>query len=673
MHRLLQRPLAARALRPGFALGQTRPAATAKAAWHLTPPQLAGSCRDAISKATREIASIAARPEAPGALLAVEGAFATLQNDIGGHAFIYNVAPDAAVRDSSTACSQWLTNFGVEFGANPRVYGIAVRAGALKTASPTERQLAKLYMEQGRHNGAALDSATRLRTTAMLQRLADVQRDFMVALASDSSHITLSTSETEGFSPQFTAALKAEGNGFALPVNESTYPDFMRTERSSAARRRFATKYFSRGGAANIERLHRAVAMRDSLAHLFGFPSWAAYQLDVKMAKTPSRVTAFLAQVDDGLLPKAREELARLTPLAARDGIHAPLGAWDLNYYNEQLRKTKYAVDAEQVRQYFPVDHVVRQVMDIYQELLGVKFTEVLPADAWAPGVREFQVKDAAGGTLLGVLYLDLFPRGNKYGHFADFGLTNARRLPDGTREIPVNAIVGNWPLGQPGKPATLTHADVVTFFHEFGHAMSSVCDASPFLTTGSNNLRQDFVEALSQMLENWMWQPAILARVTKHVVTGQPLPDSLAKRIITLKHFNDGMSWTQQAFYASYDMTIHTSGPNVDVAAAWPALQRTMTVTPPIPGTIPPAGFGHFMSGYDAGYYGYLWSLVYAQDLFTRFEKEGVMNAKTGRAYRDVILAPGATEEPDVLLQRFLGRPLSYDAFFTTVGIAKR
>lgn len=673
MTRRYLRHAAVTVLLPAAVFAQSRPTTTASAAWHLTPSALATACRATIDGTKRAVAAITARPDMPGALDRLENAFADLQNGLGPHTFLFNVSPSAAVRDSSTACSQWVTNYAVEFAADPRVYAVALRATTQKGLSAAERQLAKLYVEQGRHNGAALDSATRARTTEMLQRLADIQRAYMVALAADTSHITISKSELAGLSPQLAAGLKPDAGGYAVPVNESTDADFMHTERSSDARRRFDLKYFNRGGAANIGRLEAAIALRDSLAHLFGFTSWAAYQLDVKMAKSPARVDSFLNRVDAGLLPKARAELARLTPIAAKDGLSAPLAAWDIGYYNEQLRRTQYAVDGEKIRQYFPVDRVVRQVMDIYQELLGVRFAEVLPADAWAPGVREFTVDDAAGGARLGVLYLDLFPRENKYGHFADFGITSTRRLAGGAREVPVNAIVGNWPLGAPDKPATLTHDEVVTFFHEFGHAMSSVCDQSPFVTTGANDLRQDFVEALSQMLENWMWQPNVLARVSKNVTTGAPLPDSLVKRIVALKHFNDGMNWTSQAFLASYDMALHTSGPRVDATALWNQLQSRLTVTPLMPGTIPAAGFGHMMSGYDAGYYGYLWSLVYAQDLFTRFEKDGVMNAKTGRAYRDQILAPGATEEPDVLLQRFLGRPLNYDAFFRAVGITTR
>jgi Zn-dependent oligopeptidase len=284
--------------------------------------------------------------------------------------------------------------------------------------------------------------------------------------------------------------------------------------------------------------------------------------------------------------------------------------------------------------------------------------------------VKEFTVQDAATHRPMGTVYLDLFPRPDKYDHFADFGLVYARVLPNGTRELPVTAIVGNWPPPTGGQPSLLSHGDAETFFHEFGHAVAAITDESPYITTGTNNLRQDFVEALSQMLENWMWQPSVLKRVSHHVTTGKPLPDSLINRMIELKHFRDGGDGTAQAFYAAYDMALHSSGPVVDPVSTWMKMSAEMTALPEIEGSLGAAAFGHLMGGYDAGYYGYLWSKVYAQDLFTRFAKDGVMNAATGRAYRRMILAPGSTQEPDVLLQRFLGRPLSYDAFFREMGI---
>jgi thimet oligopeptidase len=554
--------------------------------------------------------------------------------------------------------------------ADPRLYALAVKAQQEKSLTPVERQVVTRYIESGRHGGAALDSATRMRTTAMLQKVNDLGRDFILAVGADTSAIRLAESETGGLPPAFVKGLKKVDNEYVLPVNESTVGVFMRNEASSAARRRYYAKYTLRGGMPNIERLRTAIALRDTLAHLFGFPTWAAYQLDVKVAKTPERALSFIKKIDEGLLPKAKAEIARLEPLAAADHLDHPIGIWDSGYYTEQLRRAKYALNAEEVRQYFPVDHVVRSVLDIYQELFGLTFTAVAKPDVWAPDVKQFTVQDAATHRPLGTVYLDLFPRPDKYDHFADFGLVYARVLPNGTRELPVTAIVGNWPAPTGGQPSLLSHDDAETFFHEFGHAVAAIADESPYITTGTNNLRQDFVEALSQMLENWMWQPSVLKRVSHHVTTGKPLPDSLIRRMIELKHFRDGGNGTSQAFYAAYDMALHSSGPVVDPVSTWMKMSAEMTALPDIEGSLGAAAFGHLMGGYDAGYYGYLWSKVYAQDLFTRFEKDGVMSPATGRAYRRIVLAPGSTVEPDVLLQRFLGRPLSYDAFFREMGI---
>jgi thimet oligopeptidase len=654
-----------------------QPQATTTPPWRLSAADVAGNCRASVARAKATVDGLLSAPANTRAFATVikpvENALGTMNNEVSAYGFMFYVSPDKAVRDSSNLCNQAVTNYSVEVTADPRLYRAAERASKEKLATVADRQLVTLYLQNGRHGGAALDSATRVRTTAMLQRIADLGRDFGRALGEDTSSIRISDAESAGLPAQFIGGLKHDSAGYIVPTNESTIWAFLENDKSSDARRRYLVAYGNRGGMANVERLRTAVAIRDTVAQLFGFPSWAAYQLDIKVAKTPQRVISFLDQIDAGLLPKAREEIARLTPLAEHDTLGHTVAAWDLAYYSEQLRRTKYSLDGEAVRQYFPVDHVVRSVEDIYQQLFGLKFTEVKPAAAWSPDVTRFAVTDARTHKPLGTIYLDLFPRAGKYNHFADFSLSATRTLPDGTRELPSTSIVGNWP--QPGgdMPALLSHDEVVTFFHEFGHAVDALADQSPYVSTGTGYLRQDFVEALSQMLENWMWQPSILKRVSHNVKTGEPLPDSLITRMLALKHFSDGDDGTTQAFYAGYDMTLHSSGANVDPVALWDSLHARLTARPLAPGTISVAGFNHLMSGYDAGYYGYLWSKVYAQDLFTRFAKEGIMNPKVGRAYRTIILAPGATEEPDTLLQRFLGRPLSYDAFFSEMGIVPR
>ncbi|MBI3558284.1 MAG: peptidase, partial [Deltaproteobacteria bacterium] len=336
-------------------------------------------------------------------------------------------------------------------------------------------------------------------------------------------------------------------------------------------------------------------------------------------------------------------------------------------------KKQKYSVDNEAIREYFPVDQVITAVFDIYQHLLTVKFTEITPAYAWAPDVRLFEVRDAVPGSnnaLIGHFYLDLYPRENKYKHFAAFDIIHARRNKDGSYHTPVSSVVGNFPKAAPGKPALLLHDDVETFFHEFGHIMHQTLTSARYSSLAGTNVRGDFVEAPSQMLENWVWNRDILRKISKHYKTGAPLPDTLLDQMIAAKHANEGITWSRQLFFATFDMLIHTSGEKVDTTKAWNDLAPQIFLMSETDGAAAQASFGHLMGGYDAGYYGYLWSKVYAQDMFTVFEQAGLESPVAGARYREWILKPGGTQEPEVLITNFLGRAPNKDAFYRSLGI---
>jgi thimet oligopeptidase len=242
--------------------------------------------------------------------------------------------------------------------------------------------------------------------------------------------------------------------------------------------------------------------------------------------------------------------------------------------------------------------------------------------------------------------------------------------LPSGAVRLPVSAIVGNWPRPAPGKPALLTHDDVVTFFHEFGHNMAAMLATAPYETL-TNGFRSDFIEAPSQMLENFAWDPGILRRVSSNVKTGRPLPDDLIAKLIATRYVHYALATTGQILYGTVDMKYHTMKPPFDPTAVWAATVAQTTPNGFVPGTHPESEFGHLMSGYDAGYYGYLWSKVYAQDMFSRFVAQGLTNPVVGTAYRRDILAPAREEEPDQEVRAFLGRPMSPDAFYRELGIA--
>ena len=643
--------------------------------WHQTAAQVMQTCSDQIALAKSTIAKIETLPAPEWSFVdsvqAVETTAADLNDGTTAQTFLASVAPASDVRDAANKCQAEVSDYYTTLSADPKIYAMAVRVKAIGDAkTDADKKLVETYILTGMRAGVALPSAQRDQLTKLFQQLTDLEIAFGRALSEDKSAIHISAADAKPLPAAFVANLKPTADGYDVPVNESTYAQFMDNETDGAARERFGIAYGQRGGTENITRLTQAVALRYKIARLLGFPQWADYQLAAKMAKSPARVRSFLAQIDSTLLPAAREERARLAALKKADGDLTPFASWDTAYYENQLIKTKYAVDDKVVREYFPVDHVIAGVFSIYQKLLGVTFTQLPAPDAWAPDVREYSIADTASGRAIGWFYLDLFPRAGKYDHFANFGVRPGRLLPDGTYQKPVTAIVGNWPAPAPGQPALLSHQDVVTFFHEFGHAMHSTLSIAPYETLYGTAVRGDFVEAPSQMLENWMWQPSILKIVSSNVDTGKPLPDDLIAKMVALEHVTDGLDYTGQAFYAQYDMTLHSSGPTVDATALWTKLQSQMTVGHTIPGTYPEASFGHLMGGYDAGYYGYLWSKVFAQDMFTVFQHAGLESPEAGMRYRKDILEPGAVYEPDMLLEKFLGRPVSYDAFYKYLGI---
>lgn len=642
-------------------------------AWNLTSAQVADTCAAALTRAQSRIKTIDAQPldkaTFASGLGAVENTLADMQDALVAPFNLSQFAVSKAVRDASTKCDQDTAAFNVKIAADPAIYALAKSAQAQATTQ-ADKQLAKIYLENGRRAGAGLDAAKRAQVSTLFDQLNNLQLAFGRALAEDHHSIEISQQEAASLPKDFVGALKTKGTGYTVDVNESTAQVFMTNEASESARKRFLTTYLHRGGAANVLRLTEAVALRDRLAHLLGFDSWAAYQLSAKMAKTPATVDAFLTEVNSKLLPKARAEIAVLDQLKRASGDTTPFMPWDRSYYEKALVKSRYAVDEDVVRQYFPIDKVVPAMLGIYQKMLGVRFDPITPAEAWAPGVQEYAISDTASGKPIGWFFLDLYPRPGKFGHFATFPLRNGRVLADGSRQKPVATIIGNWPVGTPGKPALLTHYQVITFFHEFGHLMHGTLSTAPYETLFGTNVREDFVEAPSQMLENWMWQPSVLKQISSHVGTGAPLPDALIARMIAAKHVADGFMGAGQSFYAMYDMQLHSSGAKVDPTKLWFKLEPQLTPFSGIPGTIPEASFGHLMGGYDAGYYGYLWSKVYAQDMFSVFQKEGLDNPAVGMRYRKDILEPGGTVEPDVLLHNFLGRPVSYVPFYKEMGI---
>jgi thimet oligopeptidase len=652
--------------------------------------ELAKLCQKAIDKAQSRMDAIAKVPPAQrtlaNTLLEFETANADLSDETQPLTFMKYVSPVASTNAEGAKCEKDVGEFGVKTLGRRDLYdAIRSQQGALATGNPgasgadvkAEKRLMQKTLEAFENNGLKLPDDKLAEMTKLMAKLSDLQNQFSENLNNDSTTIEATASELDGATPDFMSRLKkaADGKNYVITTKASDYKQLMENVRSADVRKRMAIAYNNRQAEANTKLLEEAIQVRYQIAQLMGFKNWADFQLSHDhMAKDSATVLKFLNGLRGKLAKRARQDVAQLLKFKK---TYAPLSdkvhAWDVPYLAYQLEKRDYALDNEKVREYFPSARVTRAMLDVYSELLGVRFEEVTgpAAHSWSPDVRLYEIHDAKSGNLIGHFYTDFIPRQGKYSHFASFNIINGRKLADGSYRKPISAIVGNFNPPAGAKPSLLDHDEVVTLFHEFGHIMHQTLTTAPYSSLSGSNTARDFVEAPSQMLENWPWEKKILARLSGHYLDAKKkLPEDLLKKLLAVRDYQQGYFYTRQMMLALTDMTYHTATGPVDTAKVYDELYSKLLGIDPVPNGHFPAGFGHLMGGYDAGYYGYLWSLVYATDMYTAFQKTSPLDARVGARYRHDILEPGNMQDGDVLLTKFLGRKSNNKAFFKKLHI---
>ena len=595
---------------------------------------------------------------------------------------IEQTSTNAAVRDAVTGAIKKLSEWSVGLDYREDVYA-AVKAYA-QTQPPLDGEDKKLFDEtlrDYRRAGLDLPKDQRDEVEKLRKQLTALETDFQNNVTKATQALKFTKAELEGVPEDFLSqtGIKTGDDEYTLKANITFH--YLMVEdnaKREAARQRMMTAQCNLAREANLPLLERILVMRDDVAHRLGYANYADFATEPRMVKNGATAINFLQNLKAGLQPKFDAELELFRQLKIKDtgDASAKINSWDWRYFANQLKKTKYNVDAEQLRVYFPYQRVLDGMFAIYQRIFGLKFERVEAPYKWIGDLQLYTVSDAKTGEPLGLFFLDMFPREGKYNHFAQFGIVEGKVLPGGKYQRPVCALVCNFPPPQPDKPSLLSHDEVETIFHEFGHAMHTILTRAKYSRFAGTSVPRDFVEAPSQMLENWPWDKKVLdSFAADYRDPKKKIPQEILAQLKTARLATEATRYRRQLSFGLMDLTLHTQihATNADdvLPLSNKILSEVSLPTPPDSAFI--AYFGHII-GYGAGYYGYAWADAIAADMATVFENSpgGYYDQTVGMRMRKEIYSVGDSRDINVSIEKFLGRPRSIEPFLKRIGIGK-
>ncbi|MBK9127418.1 MAG: Zn-dependent oligopeptidase [Phycisphaerales bacterium] len=637
----------------------------------------------AVAAADAAIAAIVAVPDAQrdyaNTLGALDDAVTRLQTDVMMTIFMAYVSTDATERDRGQLAEEHLNTWVIALNKREDLYR-AVKA--LATSSPTLTPEQQRYLDHTlrdfRRAGMELTPEKRDQLKALELEENKVTLDFEKNIRDDETIVPLSAAELPDVPEAVLARVPRVGDVYLCGLDAPTYMAIMNFCTREPTRAKMYIAYKRKGGKRNIALLEKILQLRAQRARLLGYPHIADYNTEPRMVKNAATVLAFYEKLRPIIRKKALadfEEYRRAKAQASGDP-NAVVQAWDQFFLDNWLLRNKFAVDAQRVQEYFPMERVVEGLFAVTQKLYGLEYKDVTEAARaagrrfWHDTVKLYEVWDVEKQTQLGEFYWDPFPRDNKYGHFAVFPLQPRKVWADGSLQRPTCAVVCNFPPPSAERPSLMTHEDVETLFHEFGHALHNILTEATIGGQSGTSTALDFVELPSQMFENWVWDAGVLGTFARHYRTGEPIPPDLLKSMLAARNVSSAVKAERQVYYGMLDLTYHmTPDGKLETTRIANELMESCELFPFVPETYVQAGFNH-LTGYAAGYYGYLWSDVYAQDVFTVFEQGGVLSPEVGRRWRSAVLARGGTVDEMQMLVDFLGREPRMEPFLKYLGL---
>ena len=601
--------------------------------------------------------SIERLPAGADVLGAIDAQMQRIEDTLGPLWLLPAIHPVKAVRDAADACDLAYQGVSSAFLQNPRIHA---RLKNAPVADDIDRRLQREQLDAFEDSGVALKPEAQQRVRQINKDLTRLAQDFDRRIRESRDRVAFSAEELEGVPEEVWKKARRDAAGrYLLGLDYPTAEPVLQRAVRESTRERMWRATMRLGGEANLRTLARLADLRREYARLFGFDSYADFALRRRMVKSEAQASGFLAEVGAAVVQREQADLALLRAEKATFAGTAleatTVQRWDVPFLSERVRTQRYAVDEEAFRPYFPPQRSLEFVFALAQRLFGVRF-EPVQQTLWHPQARTYAARDEKG-QLLGTLFVDLFPRPDKYNHAAVWSFRNVSTK---SGRLPAAALVVNF------NDKGLTVGELETLLHEFGHALHALLSKTRYTLQGGTNVLLDFAEAPSQMLEDWVYDPAVLALFQQVCAECPAVPREMIERADRARHFAKGIATTRQLIFANYDLALYGRRAE-DPMRLWARMERA-TPLGHVKGSMFPAGFSHVASGYSAGYYAYMWSLVVAEDLRTPFAADR-LDPATGRRYRDSVLANGGQGAPEELVQRFLGRPGNREAFFRSLN----
>ena len=660
--------------------------------WPQTPEAVEISAKEAIKKGNAALDAIGKlNPKTvtfQNTVVALDD-LAYEANNVGNKATIIKQAnTDPKMRAAAEKAVKAMNDWFVGIDYREDVYkSIKAFAETNPQLTGEDKKLLDETMRDYRRAGLALPPEKRKEVEQLRKQLAKLGTDFGTNIANAKRPVVFTKAELEGMPEDFLSkpGIKTGDDAYTVLANVTwQFNAVEENAKSEATRKKLYIARETLAKEKNVPLLNQMLTLRNKIALRLGYKSWDDFQTEPRMAKTGAAAQKYIDDLIAGIEPKFAAELSELQKMKQLDAQPSEGGAfaapriniWDWRYYQNQLKKQKFAVDAEALRNFFPFQKVLDGMFAIYQRIFGLKFEKIAVPYKWIDDLQLWAVSDAASGEPLGLFYLDMFPRDGKYNHFAEFEIIGGKLLPDGKYQRPTVTLLCNFPPATADKPSLLSHSEVETLFHEFGHVLHTITTRAKYGRFAGTHVPTDFVEAPSQMLQNWVWDKNVLdSFAADYRESSKKIPDETIQKMKDAKLATAGVFYRRQFAFASLDLALH--GPHPEnapydcVAISNPILEKVFL--PIDPSTTFVSYFGH-LNGYDAGYYGYAWADAIAADMATVFESapEGYFDRQAGMRLRNEIYAMGDSRDVNESIEKFLGRKQSVQPFLKKIGIGE-